>query len=97
MNGLAALGGFGVLVSGLFGLASGLVVIGLGQAFDALKEIALNTRAMAVGGGSHGASRSTYGGLGFITALMTILGSLVVLGGLLTTLVGMGAMASSSR
>jgi len=37
MNGLAALGGLGILVSGLFSLATGLVLVGLGQAFDALK------------------------------------------------------------
>lgn len=94
MNGLAALGGFGILVSGLFALATGLVLVGLGQAFDALKEIALNTRAMALGPNHPAAaSRSTYGGLGFITALMTITGALVAAGGVLTTMVGMAAMS----
>lgn len=83
---LGAAAGSGIVI------ALGLVLVGLGQVFEALKEIALNTRAMAYGANPAAAPRTAYAGLGFIALAMIITGgAFVVLG--FAALIGIGVKA----
>lgn len=66
----------------------GLVIVGLGQVFEALQEIALNTRVMAHGReASASPAKSTYAGLGFIAFAMGVLGAISMVAGVLTLVI----------
>lgn len=70
----------GLFVKIVFALAlvaTGLVVVGLGQVFEAVREIALNTRAMAYGANPAAAPREGYAGLAFIATAMLVAGALL--------------------
>lgn len=72
------------LTAGLIGAAmamtTGLVLVGLGQVFDALKEIALNTRSLAR---AHGpVSQSGYAGLRLIAVAVMGFGGASMAAGL---------------
>lgn len=93
MNGLAALGGLGVVLMGLLTVAFGLVIAGLGQTFEALKEIALNTRATAMATNQQFTpSRVGYGAMGVISSMMSVVSTFIVIGGLISTLVSLATM-----
>lgn len=95
MGGLAAMGGLGISFLGALIVALGFIVAGLGQVFEALKEISLNTRAMAAATNpQHVSSRQTYGALGFITSMLTLLSAVIVLSGALAVALGFAAMGN---
>jgi len=70
------------------GTVYGLLLIGVGQVFSALREIALNTRAAV----SKHASGSGYIGLRFIGAVLVLCGFLIILFSLL-----LAALVSQTR
>lgn len=66
-------------------------MVGFGQVFGALKEIALNTRTMAFGHNPAAAPEQTpYTGLGFISTAMSMVGALTsVVGGIVLVVVAL--------
>jgi hypothetical protein len=66
----------------LYTTIAGLMTIGMGQVFEALREIALNTRETARKKGSVAASESGYVGLKTIAGIYTLVGTLIIIGGL---------------
>lgn len=93
MGGLAGLGSFGIVVIGVMVVMNGVVIAGLGQVFEALREIAVNTRASAqTVNPQFVPSQQTYGALGFITMVLSLISAFVVLSGALMAILGVVAM-----
>jgi hypothetical protein len=71
-------GGEGAILAAVVGgFAYGFLLIGLGQVFGALREIALNTRAALPAGSRVGSG--SYVGLRFVSGILGLLGVLVIL------------------
>ena len=69
-------------------VAAGLVIVGLGQLFEVVREIALNTRAMAYSASPGAAPRDSYAGLAFIATSTLVVGGLLGAIGLFGLIVG---------
>lgn len=69
----------------LYTTLAGLVIIGMGQVFEALREIALNTREAARKRAGFIPSENSYMGLKTIAGIYNLLGVLVILGGIVIT------------
>lgn len=90
---VGSLGPTGIIVGMLLALVVGLSIMGLGQTYYALREIALNTRATAKASGPAPLAEATYGGLVFLGGAMEIMGALIcltALGGGIALLTGAG-------
>lgn len=66
------------------GVSYGLFLLGVGQLFTALREIALNTRSNA----KERSSDSSYSGLLFVGGVLGLVGVLVILGAILVAVAG---------
>lgn len=66
------------------GVSYGLFLLGVGQLFTALREIALNTRSNA----KERSSVSSYSGLLFVGGVLGLVGILVILGAILVAVAG---------
>ena len=70
-------------------IALGLIMMGFGQMFGALKEIALNSRSLVFASNPASVTtRDTYSGLGFINTCITIVGVLMGIFGVIGGLIG---------
>lgn len=86
-----ALVGFAGVTAAVCVLVAGLVVVGLGQVFAALREIAFNTRMMAWGA-NPSAPQQRYAGLEFIATALTVVGGILAgLGAVMFVVVGIRA------
>ncbi|MDB4929448.1 MAG: hypothetical protein JWM10_1932 [Myxococcaceae bacterium] len=73
--------GLEAIVAALAAIVGGLVTVGIGQVFGALREIALNTRAMAREAQQTAPpAQTTYRGLSFLAAALAVLGGVYVVG-----------------
>ncbi|MDP3274250.1 MAG: hypothetical protein Q8Q09_03590 [Deltaproteobacteria bacterium] len=89
MSGIATV--FPAFASFAFAFIFGMIMIGLGQVFKALREIALNTRLTAATVPNPGVLETdSYAGLTTIASVMLVLGVLVIIGSALAV---MGAVA----
>lgn len=88
---MSSLVGFAGVTAAVCVLVAGMVIVGLGQVFAALREIAFNTRMMAWGA-NPSAPQQRYAGLEFIATALTVVGGILAgLGAVLFVVAGLRA------
>jgi hypothetical protein len=87
------IGGAELVVAAIVAMAYGLLLVGMGQVFGALREIALNTRAALPAGSRVGSGG--YVGLRFIALVLAAFGVIIILAAAIVFLGGITGVAST--